>query len=106
MLKKTVMTLVVLSGLAASSAWAGNASQCLMITHPNNISGNALKNMCNDDIEAAWTKGNGKFDSTWTIHPGVEHPIDAKAGDYIRYDGCRGANSIKGYNSYGTLDCK
>ncbi len=106
MLKKTLVVAGLVAGLMASSAWAGNATYCLMITHPNNISGNALKNVCNEDVEASWTTGSGKLDSTWTIHPGVEHPIDARAGDYIRYDGCKGANSITGWTNHGTVECR
>ncbi|MBI5918247.1 MAG: hypothetical protein HY849_02575 [Nitrosomonadales bacterium] len=101
---KKLMILLAL-GLMAQGAWAGNASYCVQLTHPNNISGNALKNICNEDIEVSWGKGGGKLDSTWTIHPGVEHPIDARPGEYIRWDACRGANSIKGWTNYGTVEC-
>ena len=98
---------VLVTCLLAQSVWAGNASYCVMVSHPNNISGNALRNNCSNPVEATWCFGtNCKFNSSATIHPGQEFPLSGSSGQYIRYDACNGANSIKDWTDYGTVDCR
>lgn len=97
MLKKIVMTAGLIAGLVANSAWAGNATQCVR------LDGQVLVNTCNETIEAAWCVGNGcqfNHGSSWTIQPGQRMPHSG-GNNYIRWDACRGANSIKDFHSNG-----
>lgn len=104
MLKKNVKIIGLLACLLANVAWAGNASFCLT------RDGNYLKNICPYDVEAVWcfgmTCGFDHGSSTWTIRGSSAMPIDAsKHNEYLKYDACQGANSIKKFNSYG-VDCR
>jgi hypothetical protein len=103
MLKKILVGAVLV--LSASAAWAGSAGYCLHVVSANNISGRALKNDCNEDVEASWCYGVGcKLNNTWTIRAGQEFPLEGpSAGAFVNYDACSGANSIKSYASYGLV---
>lgn len=114
MLKKSVVLAGLVASLLATSAWAGDAKYCLRLTSPSGWGGKqALENTCSYDIEAAWCisrMGGGicsRLDNSWTIHPGVEMPLDAKQGDTVVFDGCKGANTID-HNKSGlySVGCK
>ncbi len=112
MLKKTVVLAGLVASLMASSAWAaGNVPGCLHVTTPSDWGGKkALENICNYDIEVHWCIGRGQmcydYDNTWTIHANAKFPIDAKDGDHVMFDGCKGANSPSTGNSFATFRCK
>jgi hypothetical protein len=101
MLKKVIVVAGLAASLMANTAWAFNAKYCLRVTSPSGWGGKlALENTCRTDIEAAWCISRvgssmcSRLDNSWTIHPGVEMPLDAKQGDTVIFDGCEGANTI------------
>lgn len=102
MQRKTLVVAGLMASLMATGAWA-SADYCLHVVSANNVSGRALKNTCNETVEATWCYGSGcRYNNSWTVHPGQEMPLESASSTdaYVRYDACRGANSIKSTNPF------
>ena len=108
-MKKLLMSLALLASLSAGNAVAGDGVYCL---HTESSQGTTyLVNTCSNDMEARWCCGgacglNEAGASSWTIHANSRFPITAcKQGEYVRFDGCKGANSL-GKASALSVDCR